>query len=424
MRGDMQAAAKCVQPPMSSLSAPHSTHATLQVHAHGVALNGEARCSLTRLHDGPSSLSVSLRGAAAALLPAPVGATGEVTPPRVAISLFSGELIVIGFKLSGNRVIAIEALKIASTSPARSICPVGDGGALFLASSVADSMLLHVGLPAQNVARRAFSPAPPLPPPRAPPRQRKVREEEATACGGATVNSDRADDPDGPVTENGDAADGENRATKRQRTAVEDANVSADGEEPDAEPVGQEPVNYQPRGGSTMGAPGPLATTESLFTAADATTELTPEEAALAAFEAEMRAEEEAKADEAYLYASTTSQTGGGGAGPPARATARILDVLPCVAPPTGMSLVPAPSDMALPAGAIPSPPQLLICCGRGRSGAIALTSPGIRLRTVSVRQVRAPPLPPPRGPIYAQGSAPRWRNGNPSNPLTHVLRG
>jgi len=56
-------------------------------------------------------------------------------------------------RVSCSRVIAIEALKIASTSPARSLVPIGNEGILFLASSVADSMLLHVAVPPPPVCK-------------------------------------------------------------------------------------------------------------------------------------------------------------------------------------------------------------------------------------------------------------------------------
>ena len=66
------------RPPHSRSSSSHPPprlphrlpRCSAQVHSHGVALNGEARCEATPLVDGPPSLTLSLRGAAAALLPA------------------------------------------------------------------------------------------------------------------------------------------------------------------------------------------------------------------------------------------------------------------------------------------------------------------------------------------------------------------
>eukprot|EP00962_Isochrysis_galbana_P053386 scaffold24812_cov67-Isochrysis_galbana.AAC.1 len=85
-------------------------------------------------------------------------------------------------------------------------------------------------------------------------------------------------------------------------------------------------------------------------------------------------------------YGSGPGEADGAG-GSSTRATARILDVLTCIAPPSNMTLaVPFPYTPSAP-GPV-APPVLLLCCGRGRSGALAQTSPGIRLRLLSSRQI------------------------------------
>ena len=371
-------------------------------HVYGLALNRDASCTcVPQLAACPPTMRLRLQGATASLF--------SRQPLRVALSLASGDLYLVRLHADGRGVNGMDLEKLATSVPACCSCVLARRY-LFLGSRVADSLLLQLAeafcdpAPRRHGRGPSAAEVPPgtqqrllqrllLPSPlrrrHHDPRRQSLLQTSGTAGEAFRVPRTPAEDGEGAKAEVGA------RASEVETTAT--AAMEADGALAEApEPK----VKLEP--GTVAAPPVPPAKRPRLSSGGGIDfegLELVEMAAEIEMATSEGLTEEESealeRAEDAFLYGAGGEAAAGaaggavGGSGRPPRGSVRamIRDSFPSTAPLADV----APFHKAVAARGAPAAAgseaagwEVLLCGGRGRSGALTLLGRGIHVTSVA----------------------------------------
>ena len=380
-------------------------------HVYGLALNRDASCAcVPQLAACPPTMRLRLQGATASLF--------SRQPLRVTLSLASGDLYLVRLHADGRGVNRMDLEKLATSVPACCSCVLARRY-LFLGSRVADSLLLQLAetfcdsLPRRTGRGPSAAEVPPgtqqrlqqrlhLPSPlrrrHHDPRRQSLLQTSGTAGEAFRVPRTPAENGEGAKAEVGARALLGARALELETTAT--AAMEADGalsEAPEPkvklEPgtVAAPPVPPSKRPRLSSGGGIDFEGLELVEMAAEI--EMSTSEGLMSEEEAEALE----RAEEAFLYGgggeaaagAAGGAAGGSGSSRPLRGSvpAMIRDSFPSTAPLADV----APFHKAIAARGTPAAAgseaagwEVLLCGGRGRSGALALLSRGIHVTSVA----------------------------------------